>query len=127
MTSRNADAIEMKDDQFSDILVNAMKELMSDFNSIKDPKTGKVIKFNLKPGDHIFLRYKGLKGELYCYTAHADTNGNYWCWTYKPTGKGSRSGQAKRWKLTDLVRCAKRKTAHAKALHRLRTAKEKVT
>lgn len=106
--------------------LNGMQESISDLFACTDPKTGEAIKFHLKPGDKIYLFYKGSNGKMHCYTPHPDANGNYWCFTYQPIGKGSRSGRAHTWKVVDLVRCAKRKTAKAKALRRLKSAAEGV-
>ena len=109
-----------------DHFMQGVQEVISDLFSLKDPKSGEVIQFHIKRNEHSYLYYKGPRGELYCYTPHPDINGNFWCWTYQPIGKGSRSGRPHKLKLVDLVRCAKRKTAKAKALRRLRSAVEGV-
>lgn len=100
-------------------------DLISKINSIKDPKTGKSIQFITKSKhQHLWNFYKGQRGEKFCYTPHADTEGNYWCFTYQPIGKGSRTGKPKQWKCIKLVRCAKRKVAQQKAYKRFLTSKE---
>jgi hypothetical protein len=99
-----------------------LKDIASDIFSLKNPKTGETIRFLLRPNEHNYLYYTGPRGEMYCYSPHPDTKGNYWVWTYKPIGKGSRSGKPHRWNLSNLVRCAKRKTAKAKAILRLQSS-----
>lgn len=71
---------------------------------VKNPRTGETIEFELKPGDRKYLYYqpKGSSVQL-CYTPHPDTKGWYFSWAYKPIGKGARTGQARRWRLTKLV------------------------
>lgn len=96
-----------------------LKDIVSDIFSLKNPKTGETIRFILRPNERQYLYFESPRGELYCWSPHPDTKGNYWCWTYKPIGKGARSGKPHRWKLSNLVRCAKRKTAKGKALQRL--------
>lgn len=109
-----------------DHFMNGVQEAITDLFSLQDPQTGDVIRFQLKRNQRTYLYFKGPRGELYCYTPHPDTHGNFWCWTYQPTGKGSRSGNPTHWQFKELVRCAKRKTAKSKALRRLESAKEKV-
>ncbi|HKZ71287.1 MAG TPA: hypothetical protein VJ020_14465, partial [Anaerolineales bacterium] len=53
------------------------------------------------------------------------TEGNFWAWTYQPIGKGARSGKATTWKMKQLVRCSKRKTAERNAFLRLQKAQIK--
>src|SRR5690349_15678157 len=99
--------------------MNELQELVSELTAIRNPATGKPISFNLKKGQHLYNFYRGPRGEMFCYTPHADKDGNYWCFTYRPFGKGSRSGTARQWKLMSLVRCARRKIADKKAHQRL--------
>lgn len=97
---------------------DALAGLLGSFYALKNPKTGNAIEFKVKKREHTFNYFLSRKGDLFCYTPHPDVDGNFWCFTYKPIGKGSRSGKAIQWKAIDLVRCAKRKTAKDKALAR---------
>lgn len=97
-------------------------KLWADVTALRDPDTGHSIIFKLKPNQHAYNYYAGPRGEMFCYTSHPDTAGNYWAWTYQPIGKGSRSGDPHQWKVERLVKCARRKTAIDRALKRLRRA-----
>lgn len=76
----------------------------------------------LKDSQHSYLYYEGPRGELYAYTPWKDLDGNYWTWTYKPTGKGSRSGDPSSWSASKIVKARSRKTAKKRCLNRLRKA-----
>lgn len=54
----------------------------------------------------------------YAYTPWSDRNGNYFTMVYKPVGKGSQSGKAKKWKLMETVRARTRKLAMKRAFKR---------
>lgn len=109
----------------SDEARDFLTELLADSLGPRNPKTGKPIKFELRPDQHAYIYYSGPRGYRYCYTPHPDIEGNYWVWTYKPVGKGAWSGTATRWTMVDLVRCAKRKTAIHRALARFVDATQK--
>lgn len=79
---------------------------------------GKTIKFNLKPGQYMYRYFRDRRGAMHCYTPHPSTEGDYFAWTYQPYGKGARS-KPNKWKVTRLVRCARAKTAKAKAIKRM--------
>ena len=79
---------------------------------------GKRVQFKLKPREHLWLYYMGKTGTMHCYTPHASMDGDYFVFDYVPQGKGARSGQAKRYKMKNAVRCAQRKIAKAKAIKR---------
>jgi len=108
-----------------DDLNDLLTSLLSETFSIRDPQTHKPIKFLLERGECVYRYFKGAAGEMFCYTPHADIIGYYWVWTYKPIGKGSRSGKARRFKMTHLIRCAKRRTAKERAQARCQKAKER--
>ncbi len=100
----------------------AFLKLIGDFQSVRDPRTGEPIEFRIHKNENSYLYFVGPHRELYCYSPHADVNGNYWCWTYQPYGKGSRSDKPSNWRVIDLVRCAKRRTAKARAFKRMQRA-----
>lgn len=79
---------------------------------------GEKISFNLKKSEHLYRYFEGPSGRLFCYTPHPSTKGFYFVWTYIPKGKGARSGDATRFAMRDLVKCARRKTARGKAIAR---------
>lgn len=45
-------------------------------------------------------RYFGHDGWMYCWTTEKLSDGKYHAFTYKPVGKGARSGEARRWRAT---------------------------
>jgi hypothetical protein len=92
------------------------RPLFADMYSFK--YHGKLVNFALKPNEHTYLYWTGTSGAMYCYTPHPSTDGDYFVWTYAPKGEGARSGDAKRFIMRDIVRCATRKTAKMKALRR---------
>jgi hypothetical protein len=73
-----------------------------------------------------YAYWNGPRGEMYCYTTEP-INGKFVCWTYKPVGKGARSGKPKRWEMTDRVEFARRKVAKARAYGRYLKSKESKT
>jgi hypothetical protein len=99
----------MSDDLLSDIFSLVL--------GVRNPRTGKTIQFNLTRREYTYVYFKP-KGSSYkfCYTPHADQDGWYYSFVYKPIGKGARTGEAKRWKLTKLVPHRVRKAAKARAL-----------
>jgi len=107
---------------FTDVIMGdpTLARLVHEVFAPRDPHTHELISFDLKPGQHKYLYYKGKGGAQHCYTPHKDTRGWYWCWTYQPKGKGSQSGNPKKWKMTKLVRFRKRKDAMARAEKRSR-------
>lgn len=94
----------------------------------RDPKTGRAIQFSLKPHEHVYNYYKTKRcSDMFCYTPHRDTNGNYWAFIYKAKGPGARTGQANHWKPEHLVRFRTRGAATRKAqfwLNKQRTKEE---
>ena len=104
----------------------ALLELVRDISAKRNPKTHQPIRFDLKPGQHMYNYYRGKNGHLECFSPHPDTEGNFWCWTLVPQGKGARTGKANTWRTTRLVRCAKAKTAKAKACHRAQQSYENI-
>ncbi len=88
----------------------------------KRDKSGAFIEFDPNPGRNQYLYYEvnkgSKKGTWHCYTPWKDTKGRYWTFTYKPVGKGSRTGKATKFRLVDLVSFKKRKLAHKRALDR---------
>lgn len=82
--------------------------------------------FKLKPGQNMY-RYFTVPGSevWYCYTPHKCTEGWYYAFEFVPVGKGSRSGNATRFKVKNRVRFRKRKLAKARAIQRWEAAKEK--
>lgn len=60
-------------------------------------------------------RYWAHAGWRYCWTTERMGDGKFAAFTYRPVGKGSRSGKAQSWKLQREVRFATRKAAKARA------------
>lgn len=85
--------------------------------SFTGPK-GERVEFSLRKNQHVQSWITGPKGELYCWTPWKATNGWYYAWTYKPYGKGSRSGNPTRYKAVDKSRYRKRKLATRAAYRR---------
>lgn len=102
--------------------MNNLHELLV-FRSIlhvRNPKTGKEIKFNLAPNENKYLYFKPRNSsKALCYTPHADEDGWYYSWVYQPVGKGARSGKAKRWTLKKLIAHRSRKAAKKRAIRLL--------
>lgn len=100
-------------------LSHAMALFGITFPTLRD-YDGKPLRFNLKKNEHLWNYYRGKSGALYAYTPHADTNGHYWVFTYRPVGKNARTPKADRhtYKLVDPIRCARRKTALSKCFRR---------
>jgi len=91
----------------------------------RNPKTGQPIRFSLKDGQHVYRYFQGRGEEMYAWSPHADTEGNYWSWVYTPVGKGSRSGKTKRWTIKQLVGFRHPRKARARAYARYRKATQK--
>ncbi len=83
----------------------------------RGPK-GEVVEFELRGNQSTENWVEGPRGELYCWTPWKATNGWYYAWTYKPYGKGSRSGNPTRWRAVDKSRYRKRKLATRAAYRR---------
>ena len=79
---------------------------------------GSGVQFDLKDNQNLYRYWTGPNGAKYCWTPHADTKGWYWSFVYKPQGKGSRSGNACKFKLTNPVKFRKRKVAKQRAADR---------
>jgi hypothetical protein len=85
---------------------------------VRDPKNGELIEFDLKPNQNLYTYWED-EGWMFCYTPWKAINGKYYCWTYRPVGKGSRSGNPEGWKMEGLVSFSKRKLAKQRAYDRL--------
>ena len=79
---------------------------------------GKPVKFALKQNENTYVYFDGKNGTMYCYTPHPSTDGDYFVWDYVPHGKGARSGNAERYSMKNIVRCAHRNVAKARAIAR---------
>lgn len=84
---------------------------------IRNPKTGKSVRFDLTRHEnkYLYFRHPGSSYQ-YCYTPHADADGWYYSFIYQPVGKGARTGKATRWTLKKLRPHRVRKAAKARAL-----------
>lgn len=107
----------MNELQIPESIQDLMQSMLSDIYAIRDPKTRKTIRFNLPPSKNQY-RYFEHKGWMFCYTPWSATNGKYYCWTYKPFGEGSRTGNPSKWKMINLIGFRKRKTAKQRAYDR---------
>lgn len=92
----------------------ALQELLSFPIGLIDPKTRRPVQFKLKRGQRTYRYYQAPNGDRFCYTPHKDVNGDYWVFTIKGKGIGSRSGNPRYYQTKAIVRCAKRKTAFNK-------------
>ena len=99
-----------------DLLNQALAEMAGVTFSARNPKTGLPIKFNLPKGSNLYVYFRGVDNNDYCYTPHADIDGFYYSWVYAGVGAGSRSGRAKRWTLKHIRTHRKRKDAKARAI-----------
>lgn len=96
--------------------INELRAILMPTLRTKNPRTGRVIEFELNPHQRTFLYFLDWNGTQHCYTPHKDKEGWYYSFVYAPVGPGSRTGKAKRWKLKKL-RCHRtRKAAKARAL-----------
>jgi hypothetical protein len=80
------------------LLAGSFPELVAEEFALRD-KDGNKIEFDLKPGESVYAYSVDARGWMHCYTPHRDTTGRFWCWSYKPIGKGSQSGTATDFKL----------------------------
>ncbi len=101
----------------SQALLALLRDMVREPNAIRRPD-GSAIEFKTPRDAYLYRYFKGAKGAQYCWTIHPCDRGRYYAFTYRPVGKGSRSGKAKRWKLVDLVSFARRNKAKARALKR---------
>lgn len=69
----------------------------------------------LDEGKHQYRYFESKDQWMFCYTPWKDEDGNYWSWIYRPVGKGSRTGDPRRWRMTKPLKSRKRKTASARA------------
>jgi len=99
-----------------------MQNLQEMFSSVshlfalRNPRTNKIIKFELKRHQNKYVYYQAKNGAQYCYTPHKDTEGWYYSFAYIPKGPGSRTGKAKRWTMKKLRPHRTRKAARTRAL-----------
>ena len=91
---------------------------------IRNPRTGKPIKFNLAHNEnkYVYFHAQG-SSKQFCYTPHADLDGWFYSWVYQPIGKGARTGKATRWTLKKLQPHRRRKAAKSRALKLLNKGK----
>lgn len=82
---------------------------------------------DLRRGQRSHLYWQDDRGWMYAYTPWKDRDGNYWTWTYKPVGKGARSGKPRRWKAIQIVSARSRKTAMKRAERRYERAQERLS
>lgn len=75
---------------------------------------------------HSYRYYESDDGWRFAYTPWKDENGDYFYWTYKPVGRGARSGDPTKWKAINIVSTRKRKTAKEWAYRRYQKRKEKI-
>lgn len=105
----------MGDTEFADRLNQRFAELVGDSPSLSSLFGGGSFATIPNARNKRSYRYFEHKQHMYCYTPWKDTDGKYWAWTYKPYGKGSQSGEAKKWRAVQKVSFSKRKLAHKRA------------
>jgi hypothetical protein len=75
------------------ILTGSFPELVAEEFALRD-KDGNKIEFDLKEGQAVYTYQVDARGWMHCYTPWRDITGKFWCWSYKPLGKGARTGHA---------------------------------
>ncbi len=102
-------------DEGNELLQEIVNRVFGDIG-FSDPRTrtpgGGFLE--LKPGQCEYRHWEE-NDWMFCYTPWKDTEGWYWAWTYKPYGKGSRSGNPTRWKAVGFVKFRSRKKAKKRA------------
>lgn len=87
-------------------------------------KSGQVVTVTPKgtrivhPAGRNAYHYYRCETHMFAYTSLPDTNGDYWSWTYKPKGKGSRT-KPRAWVAKDIVAFRHKGKAMRRALDRL--------
>jgi len=127
MTERQRDAAEQAamdaaNRIFSDALAEFFPMPPDRGHTVQTPSGSRL---RLKPGQREYRYYRSFDEWMFCYTPWKDENGDYWTWTYKPVGKGSQSGKARKWVAINPARARKRKTASKRAYQRYTTRMKK--
>lgn len=65
--------------------------------------------------DPRYRYFRGPNQEMFCWTTEKMRDGKFAAFEYRPIGKGSRTGKARRWKIARELHFAQRKTAKARA------------
>jgi hypothetical protein len=99
-----------------------LSDLMAETLAMRRPD-GSSISISVPRGRWTYRYFEGASGALYCWTVFPCDRGRYYAFTYRPIGRGSRSGKATHWRMVDLVAFARRNRAKARAAERL--AKER--
>lgn len=89
-------------------------------NQIPMPREIQELMASLMPREPNYRYFESRldkKQRMFCWTTER-VNGKFACWTYATYGKGSRSGNATRWKMRGKVLFNKRKDAKARAYKR---------
>lgn len=102
-----------------------LNDLMADAYAMRRAD-GSRIRIVVSKGANTYRYFEGKSGVMFCWTVRPCDRGQYYAFTYQPVGKGSRSGNAKRWRMVDLVSFSHRNKAKARASarHDKETAKE---
>lgn len=74
-----------------------LRDLFMQAGGFRGPK-GELVQFKLRRTQNTYNYLEGPRGEMFCWTPWKATNGWYYAWTYKPYGKGSRSGKPRNFK-----------------------------
>lgn len=98
-------------------VMQLLNELVSDIYAMRRAD-GSRIRITVSKGGNTYRYFEGLRGVMFCWTVRPCDRGLYYAFTYQPVGKGSRSGNAKRWRLVDLVSFRHRNKAKARASER---------
>jgi hypothetical protein len=91
-----------------------LNDLMADAYAMRRAD-GSRIRIAVGKNETTYRYYEGLRGVMFCWTTHPCDRGQYYAFNYVPVGKGSRTGNAKRWRLVDLVSFRHRNKAKARA------------
>ena len=73
--------------------------------------------------DPRYRYFRGPNQEMFCWTTERMRDGKFAAFEYRPIGEGSRSGKATHWKIVRELHFAQRKTAKARAVKWLETAR----
>jgi hypothetical protein len=106
-------------------LTELLNDLVSDIYAMRRAD-GSRIRITVSKGANTYRYFEGRNGVMFCWTVRPCDRGQYYAFNYIPVGKGSRTGNARRWRMVDLVSFSHRNKAKARASARRgkETAKE---
>lgn len=102
-----------------------LNELVSDIYAMRRAD-GSRIRITVSKGASTYRYFEGPNKWMFCWTVRPCDRGQYYAFNYQPVGKGSHTGNAKRWRMVDLVsfRHRNKAKARASARHSKETARD---